>query len=95
MVAAHWAGFLMARRRSLVDLMALRIAFERSGRVLPIAAQASPHPPPDPPADEALEFPTEELAAPNRGKLEWVTRAPAATTGRFDWDYDPWRRGLK
>jgi hypothetical protein len=89
-----WAGVLMARR-SFIDLMELRLAFERSGRTVPVAAQESPPAPPDPPV-EALEIPTEaEPDEPNRGTLAWVAKPHAVPGGRIDWDYDPWRRGLK
>jgi len=68
-VVAAGAGKLMPRR-SLVNLMTLRLAFERSGRTVPVAAQESPPPPPAPPV-EALENPTEaDPDEPNRGKLE-------------------------
>jgi hypothetical protein len=84
----------MARRRSLVDLMALRIAFERSGRVVavPVAAQASPPPPPEPPV-EALEIPTEaEPVEQDRAKAAWVPRPHGVSVGRIDWDYNPWSK---
>jgi hypothetical protein len=78
-------------RRSLVDLMELRLAFERSGRTVPVAAQDVPSAPPDPPADEPLQIVTdaEPVDEPNRGKLEWVTRPHAVPVGRINWDYDP------
>jgi hypothetical protein len=93
-LVAAGAGVLMGRR-SLIDLMALRIAFERSGRVVAVAEPASTREFPELPA-KASESPTEaDLDEPDRGKVQWVTRTPVAATGRFDWDYDPWRRGLK
>jgi hypothetical protein len=80
-------------RRSLIDLLALHIAFERSGRAVPVAAQASPPPPPDPPADEPLGILTDaDPDEPNRGKIEWVARPPAAAVGRAVSDYDPWSK---
>jgi hypothetical protein len=94
-VVAAGAGVLMAKR-SFIGMLELRLAFERSGRTVPIAAQESPPPPPDPPADEPLEIPTEaDLGEPVRGSLAWVVRPHAVPAGRPDWDYDPWRRGLK
>jgi hypothetical protein len=74
-------------RRSLVDLMALRIAFERSGKAVPVVAQESP---PDPPV-EALEIPTEAGPdEPNRGSLAWVAMPPSLPVQRrIDWDYNP------
>ena len=89
-----WAGKLMARR-SFIGMLELRLAFERSGRVLPVAAQESPPAPPEPQV-EALEKPTAaDPDEPNRGSLAWVARPHGVPVGRLDWDYDPWRRGLK
>jgi hypothetical protein len=81
-------------RRSLIDLMTLRLAFERSGKSVPVpvAEPALPPLPPEPPADEALGILTEaDLDEPNRGKIEWVVRPHVAPVGR-DWDYNPWSR---
>jgi hypothetical protein len=79
-------------RRSFIDLMELRLAFERSGRTAPVAAQVSPPPPPAPPV-EASEFPTEaDLDEPNLGKIEWVARPCGVPVGRINWDYNPWSR---
>jgi hypothetical protein len=80
-------------RRSLIDLMTLRLAFERSGKSVPVpvAEPALPPLPPEPPADEALGILTEaDLDEPNRGKIEWVDRPPSLPVQRrLDWDYNP------
>jgi hypothetical protein len=79
-------------RRSLIDLMTLRLAFERSGKSVPVpvAEPALPPLPPEPPA-EALESPTEaDLGEPNLGRIEWVDRPPSLPVQRrLDWDYNP------
>jgi hypothetical protein len=78
-------------KRSFIDLLELRLAFERSGRTVPVAAQESPPAPPDPPADEPLQTEA-ELAEPNLGKIEWVARPCGVPVGRINWDYNPWSR---
>jgi hypothetical protein len=91
-LVAAGAGVLMARR-SLIDLMTLRLAFERSGKSVPVPVADPASPPLPPETVEALENPTAaEPDEPNRGKIEWVVRPHVAPVGRINWDYNPWSR---
>ena len=89
-LVASWAGNLMGRR--YIDLLALRLAFERSGTVLPVAEPDPPAAPPcEPPLDTVtVTIPDEMLGVvPDPPRAQWVTRSHGPVGRVVPWDYDP------
>jgi hypothetical protein len=83
-MVASWAGGLMGRRS--VDLLALRLAFERSGLSVTVTEPAKPDPP------EIVTVTKRDPPEPDPPRCHWVLRWPHEPVAKVAWDYDPWSK---
>ncbi len=78
-----------------IGLQDLRLAFERTGAVLPAAPPAAPPAPlpAPPPPDPADDIPAELLVDhPDTPRCQWISPWLRDPVVRIDWDYNPWSK---